>query len=107
MDMEPVDGAFDLTAGDNAVLFTMRISNETIREATVTASASLRRMLGDTTVFNAAAVKAMEGDKVIAILEQLPGFDLSGGTIRYRGKKIARTYVNGVQIFGDNAKTAF
>lgn len=107
MGMESVDGVFDLTEGDNAVLFTMRNSKETIKEATVSASASLMRILGDTTVFNAAAVKTMEGDKAIAILEQLPGFDLSGGTIKYRGKKIARTYVNGVQIFGDNAKTTF
>ena len=107
MGMESVDGVFDITEGDNAVLFTMRNSKEAIREATVTASASLMRILGDTTVFNAAAVKTMEGDKAIAILEQLPGFDLSGGTIKYRGKKIARTYVNGVQVFGDNAKTAF
>ena len=107
MGMESVDGVFDLTEGDNAVLFTMRNSKEAIKEATVTASASLMRILGDTTVFNAAAVKTMEGDKAIAILEQLPGFDLSGGTVKYRGKKIARTYVNGVQVFGNNAKTAF
>lgn len=107
MGLDPVDGVFDITAGDNAVLFTMNYSKEKIKEATVTASASLMRILGDTTVFNAAAVKTMDGDKAIAILEQLPGFDLSGGTIKYRGKRISRTYVNGVQIFGDNAKTAF
>lgn len=107
MGMDPVDGVFDITAGDNAVLFTMRYSTEKIKESTVTASASLMRILGDTTVFNAAAVKTMDGDKAIAILEQLPGFDLSGGSIKYRGKRISRTYVNGVQIFGDNAKTAF
>ncbi len=107
MGLETVDGVFDLVGGDNAVLFTMRNSAETIKEATVTASASLMRMLGDTTVFNAAAVKTMEGDKAIALLEQLPGFDLSGGSLKYRGKKIARTYVNGVQVFGDNARTAF
>ena len=105
--LEPVDGVFDITAGDNAVLFTMRLSAEKIKESTVTASASLMRILGDTTVFNAAAVKTMDGDKAVAILQQLPGFDISGGTIKYRGKRISRTYVNGVQIFGDNAKTAF
>lgn len=107
MGMNPVEGVFDISSGDNVVMFTMSFSKDQIQESKVSASASLMRILGDTTVFNAAAVKTMEGDKAISILEQLPGFDLSGGSIKYRGKRITRTYVNGVQVFGDNPRTTF
>ena len=107
MGMNPADGVFDLTEGDNAVLFTMSHSSEEIAAASITGSVPLMRMLGDTTVFNASAVKTMSGEDAMAILEQLPGFEVSGGTIRYRGRRVARTYVNGVQLFGDNAARTF
>lgn len=107
MGLESADGVFDLTEGDNAVLFTMTYSAERLKEAGITADSKLMWMLGDTTVFNATAVKTMDGDKAIAILQQLPGFEVTGGSIKYRGKSIARTYVNGKQVFGNNASTAF
>lgn len=105
--MNASDGIFDLTEGDNAVLFTMSFSREEIAEASVIGNIPLMRMLADTTIFNAAAVKTMPGERAMAILEQLPGFDINGSTIKYRGRKISRTYVNGVQLFGDDASNAF
>lgn len=107
MGMNPADGVFDLTEGDNAVLFTMTHSREELESSIITGSVPLVRLLGDTTVFNAAAVKTMPGETAMAILEQLPGFDIKGNTIKYRGRKISRTYVNGIQLFGDDAANAF
>lgn len=105
--LNPADGVFDLTEGDNAVLFTMSHSREEIEAAIVSGNVPLMRMLADTAIFNAAAVKTMPGETAMAILEQLPGFDINGSTIKYRGRRIARTYVNGVQLFGDDASKAF
>ena len=107
MGMNPADGVFDLTEGDNAVLFTMTHSREELESSIITGSVPLVRLLGDTTVFNAAAVKTMPGETAMAILEQLPGFDINGNAIKYRGRKVSRTYVNGIQLFGDDATNAF
>ena len=105
--MNDSDGVFDLTEGKNMVVFQMSYSSEYLEASSVVSNVPLMKILKDTTIFNAAAVKTFDGESALALLEQFPGFEVRGSSIKFMGKPIARTYVNGVQIFGDKAITAF
>ena len=101
------EGIYDLVAGDNVIYFTMTEKVREIEESKVTAEVPLMRILQDTTIYYAAAVPTNEWDSALEIIRQLPGFEVSGETITVNGERVARTYVNGVQIFGNNPLTAF
>ena len=101
------EGIYDLVAGDNVIYFTMTEKVREIEESKVTAEVPLMRILQDTTIYYAAAVPTNEWDSALEIIRQLPGFEVSGETITVNGERVARTYVNGVQIFGNNPVTAF
>ena len=105
--MNDSDGVFDLTEGKNMVVFQMSYSSEYLEASSVVSNVPLMKILKDTTIFNAAAVKTFDGESALALLEQFPGFEVRGSSIKFMGKPNARTYVNGVQIFGDKAITAF
>ena len=49
----------------------------------------------------------MDGDKAIEILQRLPGVTVSGNNISVNGEQVARTYVNGVMIYGNDPSSAF
>ena len=101
------EGIYDLVAGDNVIYFTMTEKVREIEESKVTAEVPLMRILQDTTIYYAAAVPTDEWDSALEIIRQLPGFEVSGKSITVNGERVARTYVNGVQIFGNNPLTAF
>ena len=101
------EGIYDLVPGDNVIYFTMKEKVREIEESKVTAEVPLMRILQDTTIYYAAAVPTDEWDSALEIIRQLPGFKVSGGSITVNGERVARTYVNGVQIFGNNPLTAF
>ena len=101
------EGIYDLVAGDNVIYFTMKEKVREIEESKVTAEVPLMRILQDTTIYYAAAVPTDEWDSALEIIRQLPGFEVSGKSITVNGERVARTYVNGVQIFGNNPVTAF
>ncbi|MBR6246545.1 MAG: hypothetical protein IKR15_04225, partial [Bacteroidales bacterium] len=61
---------------------------------------------GDTVIFNAAAVRTMEGDYAVEILRQMPGVEIKDGSIYVNGEKVRRTYVNGILLFGDDPSSA-
>ena len=101
-----IEGTYTLEAGQNAFFFTMEEAPEKLEESKVTAEATLMKQIGDTTIYNAAAVKTMDGETLRAMLEQLPGFKVSKDGISVRGQEIKRTYINGILVFGDNPITA-
>ena len=101
------EGIYDLVPGDNVIYFTMKEKVREIEESKVTAEVPLMRILQDTTIYYAAAVPTDEWDSALEIIRQLPGFEVSGKSITVNGERVARTYVNGVQIFGNNPVTAF
>ena len=72
-----IEGTYTLEAGQNAFFFTMEEAPEKLEESKVTAEATLMKQIGDTTVYNAAAIKTMDGETLRAMLEQLPGFRVS------------------------------
>lgn len=75
-------------------------------EVVVEVDVPLFTMSGDTVVYNAAAVKTMEGDELIEILRQMPGIvvDETTGNIEIHGEKLSKAYVNGKLIFGDEGR---
>ena len=101
------EGIYDLVPGDNVIYFTLKEKVREIEESKVTAEVPLMRILQDTTIYYAAAVPTNEWDSALEIIRQLPGFEVSGKSITVNGERVARTYVNGVQIFGNNPVTAF
>ena len=101
-----IEGYYELEAGRNAFFFTMEDAPQQIKESKVTAEVPLMKQIADTTIYNAAAVRTMDGESLRAILEQLPGFKVSKNKITVDGEEIKRTYINGVLVFGDNPLTA-
>lgn len=78
-----------------------------IDEVVIEGQARLMTRSGDTIIYNAAAVRTMAGDEAIRILEQMPGITLDeAGSITVLGERLARTYVNGRLLFGDEPATA-
>lgn len=61
---------------------------------------------GDTIIYNAAAVELMEGDDAIEILRNMPGVEVSESGIKIISEDVARTYVDGKLVFGDNVMSA-
>ena len=101
------EGIYDIAPGDNVIYFTMKEKVREIEESKVTAEVPLMETKGDTTIFNAAAVPTEEWDSALEIINRLPGFKVSARSITVDGRPVARTYVNGVQIFGDDPLSAF
>lgn len=78
-----------------------------IDQVVVEGRARLVSQRGDTLIYNAAAVRTMAGDEAIRMLEQLPGVEVDdGGGVTIQGEKLARVYVNGKTIFGEDPVAA-
>lgn len=100
------EGEYDIVKGTNLCYFTLYEKQEQLDAAKVTAEIPLSKHVGDSTIYNAAAVQMMEGETLRDLLAKLPGFDVSENSIKVDGEEVKRTYVNGVLLFGDNAATA-
>ncbi|HJB84103.1 MAG TPA: outer membrane beta-barrel family protein [Candidatus Alistipes merdigallinarum] len=64
------------------------------------------RMSGDTLIFNAEAIPVLPGDETMILINRIPGFKASETGVTYAGRSIARTYVDGKPLFGNDASTA-
>ena len=61
---------------------------------------------GDTIIYNAAALELMEGEDAIEILRNMPGVEVSESGLKIISEDVARTYVDGKLIFGENVMDA-
>ena len=95
----------ELEEGDN--YFLIKLDRIVLAEASVTSEAPLVTHRKDTTIYNSAAVRTMEGDYAIEILRQMPGVEIRNGKIYVDGQQVKRTYVNGRLIFGNGVITPF
>lgn len=65
------------------------------------------QMKGDTIEYDARAFETNEHDNVEALLQQLPGVEVSDdGTIKVQGKEVTKILVDGEEFFGDDPKIA-
>ena len=71
-----------------------------IKEITVNGEIPVMTQHGDTLVYHAAAIKTLEGDAAVRIVEQLPGAEVGEDKVTILGEQIARTYVDGKLVFG-------
>ncbi len=76
-------------------------------EVVVRARLQMFEQKGDTTRIFPRLTKTLEGDALIEVLKQIPGFKVEGNSIYDNGKLIERTYVNNTLLFGQDAITAF
>lgn len=81
----------------------MKPDTKKIEEVVVKGKIPLVNRVGDTLIYNAAAMPTLQGDDAIRIVEQMPGAQVSDGGVKIQGENIARSYVNGKLVFGDDA----
>ncbi|MBE6236962.1 MAG: hypothetical protein E7116_02245 [Bacteroidales bacterium] len=98
---------YSLTEGRCVIYIRLKPSEDAIDGATVIAEAALLRQIADTTIYNAAALRADAWARAEELLKQIPGASVNGGQITIHGEPVARTFVNGTLVFGDNPVTAF
>lgn len=104
--MNTTGGSYDLVAGKNVIYMKMSSGKNVLQSSKIAAEIPLSKKVGDTVIFNAAAVQTMPDEQARAILGQLPGFRITDNDIYVDGEKVSRTYVNGTLVFGDNTLTA-
>ena len=97
----------DIAAGTNIIYISLTPLPQKIDSSVVSAERQLVRHIGDTIRFDAAAVNTAPDEYAISILRQLPGISIENGEIKAFGSKVARTYVNGIQIFGSDPLNTF
>lgn len=103
---EPYETNLDIQSGMNMVFVKVEEASYNIKESKVTAEVPIMKQVGDTIVYNAAAVNTLDGDNAIEILKQLPGVTVNGSKIMVMGEEVKRTYVNGVLVYGNNPMSA-
>lgn len=103
---ETISETVNLAPGDNLFSFTMKEKSEQLKEAKVSASVPLLKMLNDTTFVNTQAIRTMDGESLREALSQVPGFTVNGNEILIDGQRVEKAYVNGVLVFGDDPTRA-
>ena len=95
-------------AKSGTTYFTVLLKEDptTLNEIIIKADAVAMVMRGDTTVFNSAAFKTMEGDVLRKMLEQFPGVKIEGDNVMFNGQKINRILLNGKNMFGKDIGNA-
>lgn len=81
----------------------MLLKSKVLAEVIVRGNASLIRINGDTTEYNAAAIKVEPNAKVEDLLRQLPGLQVDkDGKITAMGQSVKKVLVDGEEFFGDD-----
>ncbi|GEM_PF-184664 len=84
----------------------IKLLPEELDEVVITAKPPLIIQRGDTTEFNAAAVKVPEDAELEDLLKKLPGFELVDGKLMANGEEVKRIYIDGTEYFLDNPMAA-
>ncbi|MGL5684097.1 MAG: outer membrane beta-barrel protein [Marinifilaceae bacterium] len=78
---------------------TLFLKPQLLDEITVTATPPLTVQRGDTTQFNADAVKLAADANLENLIKKLPGFEIVDGKIMAQGREIEKLYVDGTTYF--------
>lgn len=84
----------------------IKLSSEVLEEVTITATPPLVTQNGDTTQFNAMAVKVSEDAYLEDLLKKLPGFQIIDGKLVVNGKEVEKLYIDGTEYFINDPMTA-
>lgn len=72
----------------------------------VKATVPISQQKGDTTEFNANAVKVMKDADASDLIEKLPSVTVEGGTIKAQGENVTQVLVDGKPFFGNDPAAA-
>lgn len=97
---EDLERPVKLVGGENKILANLSPKIESLDAAVIKASVPPISVIGDTLVFNAAAVKTNKGEAAIDILEQMPGVEVSTTSVTILGQAVTNVYVDGALLFG-------
>lgn len=103
---EDLERPVKLVQGENKILANLNPKTESLNAAVIKASVPPISVIGDTLVFNAAAVKTNKGEAAIDILEQMPGVEVSTSSVTVLGQTVTNVYVDGALLFGNAPMSA-
>ena len=88
-------------------LYELVASEVSLNTAVVSATVARVEQKEDTMVYNASAYRTPEGSTLDALVEQLPGVEVSDdGTITWNGKTVTEFLINGKDFFKGDTKIA-
>ena len=79
---------------------------EVLEEVVITAKPPLIIQKGDTTEFNANALKVPEDAELEDLLKKLPGFQIVDGKLMANGEEVKKIYIDGTEYFLSNPMAA-
>lgn len=80
--------------------------NQQLSEFVLNQKAIIAEVKGDTTEFNAAAVKVNKDAVAEDLVTKLPGVTVENGTIKAQGEEVKQVLVDNVEFFGNDASIA-
>ena len=92
----------EVLPGSNAFMVEMTEDPKVLEAAGIVGKIAPITQKGDTLIYNAAAVKTMDGENALEILRQMPGVEIKENSIFVNGQKVERAYVNGLLLFGND-----
>lgn len=98
---ETLSKVVDINPGENKIIANLKPHIEELQSAIIKESVPPLTISGDTLVFNPAAVKTNKGEMAIDVLEQMPGVEVSNGSVTILNEKLENVYVDGALLFGD------
>ncbi len=97
-------GTYELSG--NLDLGEIRLQTRVLDEVLVKSTPPLAVQRGDTTQFNAAAVKVAADADLEELIKKLPGFQVVDGKIMAQGKEVTKIYIDGVEYSFNNPGAA-
>lgn len=101
---KPTTRRFIVRADTNVGRF--QLLPEVLDEVLITATPPLITQNGDTTQFNAAAVKIADDAYLEDLLKKLPGFQIVDNKLMVNGEEVEKLYVDGTEYFLSNPMQA-
>lgn len=93
--------AIDINPGENKIIANLQPESIMLNQAVIKESVPPITIVGDTLVFNPAAVKVNKGEMAIDVLEQMPGVEITENGVTILNEKLQHVYVDGALLFGN------
>ena len=94
------------TKEDKKVNVKMEENAQLLSEVSVQGRATRAEQKGDSLVYNAEALKVMQGSSAEDLLAKMPGIVVEGGTIQAQGEQVRKVLVDGKEFFDGDVNLA-
>lgn len=95
-----------LEVNDKALVLgnlTLKVNTTSLKEVQITEKVPVAVQKGDTTEFNAQAMKVNADANSDELVEKVPGVVIQDGVVKARGQDVKKVRVDGKEFFGDDA----